>query len=194
MSRARLVEPRQPRRRAVTDDEIRIWRSVVQDAKPLPGRAVPAEPATAPPEAKPSPPPPPGEAPRRPSAHPPVPGRHAGLSDLSHGHTPGLDRRSAERMKRGEMVIEAAIDLHGHTQDVAHGELIAFIQRAWTAGRRCVLVVTGKGMKGSGVLKHQVPRWLNQSPLRERILGFSYARPHHGGDGALYVLVRRQRG
>ncbi|TAN71400.1 MAG: hypothetical protein EPN20_04685, partial [Magnetospirillum sp.] len=86
------------------------------------------------------------------------------------------------------------LDLHGHSQDLAHGELIAFIQRAWIAGRRCVLVVTGKGVKGDGILKNQVPRWLNQSPLRERILGFSYARPQHGGTGALYVLVRRQRG
>ena len=97
-------------------------------------------------------------------------------------------------MKRGEMVIEATLDLHGLSQDIAHDALTAFIQRAWGAGRRCVLVVTGKGMKGSGILKNQVPRWLNQSPLRERILGFSYAKPQHGGDGALYVLVRRQRG
>ena len=54
-------------------------------------------------------------------------------------------------------------------------------------------MVTGKGMQGAGVLKAQVPRWLNQSPLRERIIGFSLARPHHGGDGALYVLIRRRR-
>ena len=193
MSRRRLVEPRQPRRRAVTPDEVRIWRAVVQDAKPLPGQALPDDPESVPPEATPSPPPPPGPPPVRPSVHPVPPRLHAGSPELGHGQAPGLDRRSAERMKRGEMAIEATLDLHGHSQDLAHGELIAFIQRAWAAGRRCVLVVTGKGMKGSGILKAQVPRWLNQSPLRERILGFSYARPQHGGDGALYVLVRRQR-
>jgi DNA-nicking Smr family endonuclease len=194
VTRKRLVEPRQPRRRSVTPDEVRIWRAVVQDAKPLPGQVLPDDPETVPPEAVPSPPPPPGTPPVRPSAHPPVPKLRAEPPDLAHGNTPGLDRRSAERMKRGEMEIEASLDLHGHTQENAHGELIAFIQRAYAAGRRCVLVVTGKGLKGSGVLKSQVPRWLNQSPLRERILGFSYAKPMHGGDGALYVLVRRQRG
>ncbi len=194
MSRNRLVEPRQPRRRSVSADEVRIWRSVVKDTQPLPGRILPDEPDVVPPEAIPSPPPPPGTPPRRPSAHAVVPRMHAGQAELGHGNTPGLDRRSADRMKRGEMEIEATLDLHGHSQDIAHGELAAFIQRAWVAGRRCVLVVTGKGVQGSGILKNQVPRWLNQSPLRERILGFSYAKPHHGGDGALYVLVRRQRG
>lgn len=193
MSRQRLVEPRQPRRRTVTADEIKVWRAVIQDATLLPGRTLPPEPDSAPPEALPSPPPPPGSAPVRPSATPHPPHPRIGQADLSHGYTPGLDRRSADRMKRGEMPIEASLDLHGHTQDFAHAELIAFIQRHWTVGRRCVLVVTGKGVKGSGILKGQVPRWLNQSPLRERVLGFSYARPHHGGDGALYVLLRRQR-
>ena len=194
MTRKRLVEPRQPRRRPVTPDEVRIWRAVVQDTKPLPGQVLPDDPETVPPEAIPSPPPPPGTPPLRPSAQAPVPKLRAIPAELAPGNTPGLDRRSSERMKRGEMEIEASLDLHGHTQENAHGELIAFIQRAYAAGKRCVLVVTGKGLKGSGVLKNQVPRWLNQAPLRERILGFSYAKPLHGGDGALYVLVRRQRG
>ncbi|CAA7620874.1 Smr/MutS family protein [Magnetospirillum sp. SS-4] len=193
MSRPRLVEPRQPRRRTVTPDEIQIWRAVIRDANPLPGRTVPPEPDSVPPETVPSPPPPPGPPPARPSATPHPPRPRAAQTELSHGHAPGLDRRSADRMKRGEMTIEASLDLHGHGQDIAHAELIAFIQRNWAAGRRCVLVVTGKGIKGAGILKGQVPRWLNQSPLRERILGFSHARPHHGGDGALYVLLRRQR-
>lgn len=193
MSRGKLVEPRPPRRRSVTADEVQVWRSVVKDAKPLPGRVLPDEPDVIPPERIPSPPPPPGTPPRRPSAHPPVPRSAAAAPELGHGSTPGLDRRSAERMKRGDMAIAAVLDLHGHSQDIAHGELIAFIQQAWTLGRRCVLVVTGKGVQGSGILKNQVPRWLNQTPLRERILGFSYARPQHGGDGALYVLVRRHR-
>jgi len=188
----RLIEPRPPRRRAATPDEIKLWRSVAADTQPLPGRTLPDEPEVMTPEATPSPPPPPGPPPVRPSAIPPAP-RRFGHAELSHGVTPGLDRRSAERMKRGEMEIEAVLDLHGQTQEVAHGELDAFIERAWRAGRRCVLVVTGKGAQGAGVLKSQVPRWLNQSPLRERILGFSHARPQHGGDGALYVLVRRHR-
>lgn len=195
MTRSRLVEPRQPRRRVISADEIRVWKAVVSDAKPLPGRSPPDDP---PPGAEPmpepvaSPPPPPGKPPVRPSAHPPVPPRH-GQGELHHGRAPGLDRRSADRLKKGEMEIEADLDLHGLTQDMAHAQLLAFIQRCWIAQRRCVLVVTGKGSQGQGILRAQVPRWLNQSPLRERILGFSYAQPRHGGDGALYVLIRRQR-
>jgi DNA-nicking Smr family endonuclease len=195
MTRSRLVEPRQPRRRVVTADEVRVWKAVVADAKPLSGRTPPADPppdAASLPEPVPSPPPPPGTPPARPSAHPPAPPR-TGHGELHHGKAPGLDRRSADRLKRGEMEIEAHIDLHGLTQDMAHAQLLAFIQRAWAAQRRCVLVVTGKGSQGRGILRAQVPRWLNQSPLRERILGFSYAQPRHGGDGALYVLIRRQR-
>lgn len=195
MTRARLVEPRQPRRRVVTADEIRVWKAVVAEAKPLPGRSPPADPspeAAALPEPVASPPPPPGKPPVRPSAHPPTPPR-TGHGELHHGNSPGLDRRSAERLKRGEMEIEADLDLHGLTQDMAHAQLTAFIQRCWITQRRCVLVVTGKGAQGFGILRAQVPRWLNQSPLRERILGFSYAQPRHGGDGALYVLIRRQR-
>lgn len=195
MSRPRLVEPRQPRRRQPTADEIRIWRAVIADAKPLPGKTPPAEPSAEEAGSEPvaSPPPPPGSPPVRPSAHPAPPSRHTGQGELHHGKAPGLDRRSAERLKKGEMEIEADIDLHGLSQDMAHFQLAAFIQRCWVAQRRCVLVVTGKGAQGFGILRAQVPRWLNQSPLRERILGFSYAQPRHGGDGALYVLIRRQR-
>jgi DNA-nicking Smr family endonuclease len=195
MSRSRLVEPRQPRRRLPTADEIRVWRAVVADARPLPGKTPPAEPPAEETGSEPvaSPPPPPGSPPPRPSAHPAAPPRHSGQGELSHGRTPGLDRRSAERLKKGEMEIEAGIDLHGLSQDMAHAALTAFVQQCWQARRRCVLVVTGKGAQGFGILRAQVPRWLNQSPLRERVLGFSYAQPRHGGDGALYVLIRRQR-
>jgi len=190
MSRDKIV-PHRPRRRMVTPDEARIWRAVVQDVAPLPGKEVVPEDegeAAAAPEA-PARPVPPLFVPE--PAPPPRPNRP--LPDLRAGVTPGLDRRSAERMKKGEMVIDAALDLHGMTQDAAHGALLSFVARAYESGRRCLLVITGKGKQGPGVLRAQVPRWLNQSPLRERVLGFSQARPQHGGDGALYVLVKRQR-
>ncbi|MBR9972738.1 Smr/MutS family protein [Magnetospirillum sulfuroxidans] len=179
-----------PRRRAVTPDEARIWRAVIRDVAPLPGRDLPAEETD---EAAPLPPstPPPPAYPPAPPAPPPKP--RVALPDLSHGNTPGLDRRSSERMKKGDMVIDASLDLHGMTQDSAHGALLSFVGRAYESGRRCVLVITGKGKQGPGILRAQVPRWLNQSPLRERILGFSHARPQHGGEGALYVLIKRKR-
>ncbi|MGE5517595.1 MAG: Smr/MutS family protein [Bacteroidota bacterium] len=179
------------RRRSLTPDEVRVWRSVASTVVPLPGRQVPDEDAVeAPAVAAPDPAPPSSPPPVRPAA-PPVP---RVLPDLSHGTTPGLDKRSAERMKKGEMEIDGRLDLHGMTQDTAHGALIAFVTRAYDSGRRCLLVITGKGNRtGMGVLRSNVPRWLNQSPCRERILGFSHARPQHGGEGALYVLIKRRR-
>lgn len=180
------------RRRSLTPDEVRVWRAVASTVVPLPGRAVPEDEAeesvaVAAPEL--AAPPPPPLPPARPAV-PPV----RSLPDLSHGATPGLDKRSAERMKRGEMEIDGRLDLHGMTQDTAHAALIAVVTRAYDAGRRCLLVITGKGNRaGTGILRSNVPRWLNQSPCRERILGFSHARPHHGGEGALYVLIKRRR-
>ena len=88
------------------------------------------------------------------------------------------------------------MDLHGMTQDQAHRALNAFIDASSHAGRRCVLVITGKGGRGDGsvgVLREQVPRWLNQAPLRPLVLAFSYATPKDGGEGALYVLLKRKR-
>lgn len=188
----REVPVQHGRRRVVTPDEARIWRAVVQDTVPLPGRSLPgAEVDTGPPA--PSPPPPPSPAPPRPPVPPPAI-RRAAAPELSHGSAPGLDRRSGERLKRGQLEIDGSLDLHGMTQDAAHAALLGFVGRAFEAGRRCVLVITGKGTRdGTGVLRAVVPHWLNQSPLRERIIGFSYAQARHGGEGALYVLVRRRR-
>lgn len=180
-----------PRRRVVTPDEARIWRAITQDVTPLPGHEMASEtevPAEHPPA--------PAAVAARPEPVflPPSPPPKRELPSLSHDQTPGLDRRSAERMKKGEMVIDGRLDLHGLSQDLAHAELLAFIGRAFDAGKRCVLVITGKGTReGSGVLRANVPRWLNQAPLRDRILGFSHARPQHGAEGALYVLIRRKR-
>lgn len=195
MSRDRVVEHRPPRRRVVTPEEARIWRAVVQDATPLPGHDLPS------PE-EPAPPVPPTAPPAYPTSPPvvaappsPAPLWRIPPEELKHGKAPGLDKRSGERLKRGEMHIDARLDLHGLTQDAAHGALLAFVGRAFEAGRRCVLVITGKGgREGAGVLRSMVPRWLNQSPLRERIIGFSFAQARDGGDGALYVLVKRRRG
>jgi DNA-nicking Smr family endonuclease len=193
VSRVGVVPPHHPRRRVVTPEEVRIWRAVVHDIAPLPGRTLPEVEAG---DTPPAPPPAPVvAAPASKPALPAPPARRQAPPDLTHGNTPGLDRRSADRMKKGDMVIDGSLDLHGLTQDLAHAQLTAFVMRAYEAGRRCLLVITGKGARGDGrgVLKGMVPRWLNQSPLRERVLGFSYAQQRHGGDGALYVLVKRQR-
>lgn len=179
------------RRRVLSPDEVRIWRAVAGTVTPLPGRELPEDQDPPPePEADTSAPRPPPPLLPRPAA-PPV---QRVLPPLSSGNTPGLDKRSAERMKRGEMEIDGRLDLHGMTQDTAHAALVGFVARAYDSGRRCLLVITGKGYReGTGVLRANVPRWLNQSPCRERILGFSTARPQHGGEGALYVLIKRRR-
>lgn len=117
----------------------------------------------------------------------------------------GLDKRTAERLRRGKMAVDARIDLHGHVQADAHRALHAFIQAAYDRGDRKVLVITGKGAprvrnedgfmpdRETGVLKRNVPRWLNETPVRHMVLAVEPAQPRHGGGGALYVLLRRKR-
>lgn len=108
---------------------------------------------------------------------------------------PGIDKRQSERFRRGQLPIEGKIDLHGRTQMEAHDALLHFLERACKNGKRQVLVITGKGMtqSKSGVLKTNVPRWLNEPSFRRLVLAISQARPEHGGGGALYVLLKRQK-
>ncbi|PCJ60735.1 MAG: DNA mismatch repair protein MutS [Rhodospirillaceae bacterium] len=105
----------------------------------------------------------------------------------------GLDRRSAERLRRGQMAIAATLDLHGLTQAEAHSLLNRYLLHAQKAGKRTVLVITGKGTgkAGGGVLRANVPRWLGLPPLSNLVLETAPARGRHGGDGALYVLLRK---
>ena len=107
---------------------------------------------------------------------------------------PSFDRRTARKLRRGDVAIEARIDLHGSTQAEAHRRLERFLHDAHSAGLRLVLVITGKGFRDGepGVLRASVPRWLGEAPNRHRVLGFTNAAPKDGGDGALYVRLRRR--
>ena len=171
------------------------WRRAMAGVHRLPGRG-----ETWPREARgeEAPPPPPSGAPvARPA--PAKPGHHhppAPPPELATGHAPGLDKRTLTRLKRGLILPEATIDLHCLTQAEAHRDLGRFLLVAQATGRRCVLVVTGKGYGSGGtigVLKTMVPRWLNEAPNRERVLAFCHPPAWHGGEGALYVLLRRRR-
>lgn len=107
-----------------------------------------------------------------------------------------LGRRARQRVARGRDAIDARFDLHGLTQAEAHSALARFLRSASGRGARLVLIITGKGRAGDserGVLRRQVPHWLALPDLRELVIGFEEAHGAHGGEGALYVRLRRQR-
>lgn len=117
------------------------------------------------------------------------------MTSAGNQHLAGIDRRTAERLRRGKLPIEARLDLHGRFQDEAHHALNAFITGSAAAGRRVVLVITGKGRvsEGGGVLRRSVPQWLRLPPCAVHVLAVMPAQPQHGGAGALYVMLRRKR-
>jgi DNA-nicking Smr family endonuclease len=106
-----------------------------------------------------------------------------------------VDRRTAQRLKRGQYQIDVSVDLHGLTQAAAHKKLTDTLLKAYARQLRCVLVITGKGSReaGTGVIKQAVPTWLQEPALRAIVLRAEAAKPEHGGAGAMYVLLRRQR-
>lgn len=111
-----------------------------------------------------------------------------------------LDARTQQRLRKGQMEIEARLDLHGLNQTQAYDALMMFIRKAIARELRCVLVITGKGAKRTednseprGVLQKRVPEWLNEPRMHEHILKTQEAQPKDGGRGALYVLLRRRR-
>jgi len=113
-----------------------------------------------------------------------------------------MDKKQFGRMTKGKLKPEARVDLHGMTLDRAHGVLTQFILKSHASGKRLVLVITGKGKHRDdggpipvrfGVLRHQVPQWLAQAPLASVVMQVSQAHVSHGGGGAYYVYLRRQR-
>ena len=108
-----------------------------------------------------------------------------------------LGRRLRARVARGKEAIDARLDLHGKTQSEAHAALLHFLRSAGARGARLVLVITGKGQRSAGeggVLRRQVPHWLRLPEFRVFVIGFEDAHIAHGGEGALYVRLRRPRG
>jgi len=105
-----------------------------------------------------------------------------------------LGLRMKQRVARGKEAIDARLDLHGLTQSEAHSEMLRFLRRANARDARLVLIITGKGRGGEpGVLRRQVPQWLALPEFRALVVGFEDAHIKHGGEGALYVRVRRAR-
>jgi len=173
------------RRRRLTADEAELWHRVARTVTPLDDGRVPPAPTTGEP-VSPVLPPSAGTPATASSARaeaPEVAGQHG-----------NLDRRTTQRLRRGRIAIDARFDLHGHNQASAHAALLRFLARARAEGHRHVLIVTGRGTEGGGILKRSVPRWLMEPAFQRHVIAFHEAGPRHGGAGALYVALRRARG
>lgn len=203
------------RRRTLSPEEAALWERVAENTRALHAR----KPATAPAPPKPPPKAEPG-APPEPTPEPSPrfdpfrigqaaaragPGHvlRPGIAEQVAGQPLRMDHRAFGKMKRGKLRPEGKIDLHGMTLAQAHPALIRYVLSAQGAGKRLILVVTGKGRDRDedgpiptprGVLKHQVPAWLAQPPLAAVVLQVAEAHRSHGGGGAWYVYLRRQPG
>jgi DNA-nicking Smr family endonuclease len=115
---------------------------------------------------------------------------------LHTGNLSNIDGSTANKFSKGKYPIDARLDLHGMYQDAARESVVNLINHSYATGRRCVLIITGKGQESegkTGVIKDQLPRWLNMPDLRPKILGFSLSRPQHGGNGAFYVMIKKKK-
>ncbi len=183
--------------RRLRDDERELWKGVTRAITPLQphAEAKPQSPAKseAPPAAR--------KAAPKPKSQPAPAAVAAAPAKLAKPTSPRLPalaplgRRTKQRLARGTESIDGRLDLHGRTQAQAHDALFRFLRNAQSRGAKNVLVITGKGARGSagerGVLKRQVPLWLRLPELREYVVGFEQAHMGHGGEGALYVRLRR---
>jgi DNA-nicking Smr family endonuclease len=173
--------------RRLSGEEHALWDSVTRSIKPLRRRAPKTDAGAAPPDEK-----PPVRPPRKPAAAAPA----SPPKPVSPPPLAPLDRRTRQKIVRGRQEIDGRIDLHGLTQAQAHAALLRFLRGAQAKGGRVVLVITGKGAPTGerGVLRRQVPLWLALPDLRDCVVGFDAAAVGHGGDGALYVRLRKARG
>ncbi len=166
----------------LTDEDRVLWSLVAKSAKPLKGRN-PLE-----------------DEPSKPAAQEKIPALAAKAEASQTAASPKrqhvthvLDRPTLDKLSKGKLPIEGRVDLHGMTQSEAHALLLSFLQRAHASGVRYVLVITGKGFSsgGEGVLRRQVPAWLSTPPFRALVSSHDLAARQHGGEGALYIRLRK---
>jgi len=180
------------RRRLLTRDERVLWRTFTRSIAPLRDESLAAADETEASEATAEPAAPRARAVSPPP--PPLPQRQPAPPPLAP-----LGRRMRTRVARGREPIDARLDLHGLTRNKAHAELLHFLRQASARGARLVLVITGKGRRSEGegergVLRRQVPQWLGLPEFRPFVVGFEDAHITHGGEGALYIRVRKTGG
>lgn len=158
-------------KRELRDDERLLWNRVAQTVHPLGARHAPGSAI----------PPPPREP-----ATPPAP--------LAHRWAPKpIEPGRLRRLARGRDPEPMRLDLHGMTQDQARAALTRFLARVQDDGERAAVVITGCGVQGDGVLKRRTPEWLAEPHLRDVVAGVAEAHRRHGGQGALYVAIKRRR-
>jgi DNA-nicking Smr family endonuclease len=171
--------------RRLSDHERKLWKQVARTVRPARGRKLPDDdPAETP-------------APVEAVVHKKT---SAGATTTTakasaKPRTPGPleDISNQRRVRRGQAEIDGRLDLHGYTQDTALRELTTFLLLEREAGSRCVLVITGKGRLGTGVLRSRFLDWIDGPELRPLIAGYSRAHARHGGDGAFYLMIKARR-
>lgn len=181
------------RRRGLSEEDRKLWRAVTKDVAPLnPARVAAEKSSVDAPVAEIAPVP---TRKKRVRAAAPTPEQPVSrpVPTAPQLQTKPLNRQWALALRRGTVAVEASLDLHGLTEDAAHRALLRFIASARAARLRTVLVVTGKGRQGRGVLKARLPQWLSESGLRSEVLALYPAHVRDGGSGAWYVVLRRNR-
>jgi DNA-nicking Smr family endonuclease len=194
-------KPHKPRpRRRLSEDEHRLWNGVTRSIAPL-KRAPSGPPRLDAAMSVERVPPPPARRRAEPSLRHAAPKSAVKPAVKPVPSVTRLDRRQKQRLARGSEPIDRRIDLHGKTQGEAHAALLGFLRCAQAEGARFVLVITGKGgafgrgpAGEPGILKRQVPLWLRLPEFRLHVLAVEDAHRAHGGEGALYIRVRRPRG
>jgi len=169
-------------KRALRPEELTLWAKVAATIRPAAGRAIPKAPPAAPVVAAKSAAPSPLPNVSRPAAPPPR--RAHALQPIEPGRM--------RRLTREREAVGPRLDLHGLTQDEARPRLVAFLRRAHDDGWRAAMVITGKGSRGDGVLRRYTPEWLASPDLRDIVAGVAEAHRRHGGEGALYVALKRR--
>lgn len=165
-------------KRDLTGEEKRLWRRVAASVKTR--RSLPAEGPT--------------EEVVKPLARvaaivkraPPAP-------PVKRAPPPPADRGAEKRVRRGKLDIGGKLDLHGHNQETAPAALERFLHAARGRGETTVIVITGVGRAGEGILKRRLPEWLDSRALRPIVSGYAQAHRTHGGAGAFYVFLKRAR-
>ena len=165
------------KQRDLTTDEKKLWRRVAASVKTRRPLAAEVEDVEEPPTPK--------RVVARPvqKVAPPAPARSI--------PPPPQDRGNEKRVRRGKLEIGASLDLHGHTQDSGRAALARFLRAAQKRGDRTVIVITGVGRGGEGILKRRFPEWLAESDVRVLVTGYAPAHRAHGGAGAFYVFIKR---